>query len=102
MEHLEPISEAKEMATSVIKSAYDVTLNSLFMALALTVALAWYAVVKAGVKITFIGDRFKGIWALIVYAVVVTLIFTIAVFGAKKYLKKEIPEKAVVFAMTPQ
>ena len=101
MEHMEPIAEAREAVTTVVSSAYSMTLNSIFMALALTVALAWYAVVKEGVKIRFPESKRDGIWALIGYAIIITIVFTIAVWASKKLLGHEVPERQVMFAVAP-
>lgn len=101
MEHLEPVTEAREAVTSVVSSAYNLTLNSIFMALALTVALAWFAVVKEGVRINWPGKQKDGVWALLGFAVIITLLFAVAVWLSKRFLGKDLPDRRVVYAIAP-
>lgn len=92
MDHL---AETKEMA----KSVYGVSLDSIQMALALTVALAWYAFVKGCIGIVW-KDRGDKVWILGAYAIIITIIFVGVLAFMKKILKVEVNARPIVHALT--
>lgn len=94
MEHLEP-----EDTEKFVSSVYSVSLDSIQMALALTVALAWYAFVKGGISSIW-PDRGNKIWALGAFAILITAIFVGVLFIIKNVLKQP-PSIPVVYAVTP-
>lgn len=96
MERLGNMEQTKEIATSV----YNVSLDGIQMALALTVALAWYAVAKGLIKAYF-PEIGQGWIALVVYALIVTLIFVVVSMVIKKILGANVPVKPVIYAVTP-
>lgn len=96
MEHLEPVEDTKEFVASV----YSVSLDSIQMALALTVALAWYAFVKGGISRVW-PDHGDKLWALGAFAVLITAIFAGVLFVIKNVLKQTVPSRPVVYAVAP-
>jgi len=95
-EHLEPIEETKEFATSV----YSTSLDSIQMALSLVVALAWYAFIKACINKYFPDGSGNKAWALGLYALIITALFVGVLFIIKKVLKMPISSKPIVYAVT--
>lgn len=86
--------------TELMSSFYDVSLDSIQFALALTVALAWYS---------FIKNLFGKLWtersdkvvAHGVYAIVVTVIFVLIAMIMRKFIGVNPQDKKIMFAVTP-
>lgn len=96
MEHLEPVKDTKELMASV----YNVSIDSIQMALALTVALAWYAFVKGGINKVW-PDHGDKLWALGAFAILITVIFAVVLFIVKNVLKINSAPRPVVYAVAP-
>ncbi len=95
MDHITSES-AKKFASSV----YSVSLDSIQMALALTVALAWYAFVKGAINKLWPSREDKLI-PLAMFAIIVTIIFTVVLAFVRKVLKQPISERPIMYAVTP-
>ena len=93
---METVEDTKEFMSSV----YNVSIDSIQMALALTVALAWYAFVKGGINKVW-PDRGDKLWALGAFAVITTIIFACVLLFVKNILKKSIPQRSVMYAVAP-
>lgn len=87
------IQETKELAETV----YDTSLDGITMALALTVALAWYALVKKTVN-TVLPSK-EGMWAMLGYAVVMTILFAVVVAFIKKGLGGHVYDRPVLYTV---
>ena len=94
MEHLEPVEETKQLATTV----YTESLGSIQMALALTVALAWNAFVKKGISNFF--NPGQNTMALFVYALIVTALFVVVITVMKRWLHAEVTSGRAIYAVT--
>jgi hypothetical protein len=91
---------ATEEIESFAKSVYSISVDNIRMALALTVALAWHVVVKQTIaKIWRSGD---GIWAHVMYAVIMTALLVAVAIFASKYLGLSDTSRPIVYAVTPQ
>ena len=97
MEHLEPVEEVKSVLTSV----YTVSLDSIQMALALVVALAWYAFVKHLIQWAYPKNLSDGQdWKMLgLFAVVMTLIFAVVIVVMQRVLKARIVDRPVQFVV---
>jgi hypothetical protein len=94
MDRLEPVEEVK----SVLSSVYTISLDSIQMALALMVALAWYAFIKKLVQWAAPNKLGGQDWQMLgVFAVIMTIVFAIAVVLMKRVLKARIVERPVQF-----
>lgn len=89
------VSEVKTMANSV----YSLSVDSIRMALALTVALAWHVAVKQVIAKFWVAGN--GVWAHILYAIVMTVIFIAVSVFANKVLGLADTSRQVVYAVTP-
>jgi hypothetical protein len=79
---------------------YSVSLDSIQMALALTVALAWYAFIKKGIELTWKVDETK-VWAFGVYAVVMTALFALVLVFFKNVLHAPVQARPITYAVMP-
>lgn len=97
MEHLEPVEEVK----SVLQSVYTISLDSIQMSLALVVALAWYAFVKQLIQWAYpkqLNDPMS--WKMLgLFAVVMTLLFAVAIVVMQRVLKARIVDRPVQFVV---
>lgn len=93
---MESVEHTKEFVSSV----YSVSLDSIQMALALTVALAWYAFVKGSINKVW-PDHGDKLWALGVFAIVITAIFAGVLFFVKNVLKQPIAGRPIAYAVAP-
>ncbi len=93
---MEPVEHTKEFVSSV----YSVSLDSIQMALALTVALAWYAFVKGGINKVW-PDHGDKLWALGVFAIVITAIFAGVLLLVKNVLKRPVVGRPIAYAVAP-
>jgi hypothetical protein len=97
MEHLEPVEEVR----SVLQSVYTISLDSIQMALALVVALAWYAFVKHLIAWAY-PKQLSGAkdWQMLgLFAVVMTLVFAVAIVVMQRVLKARIVDRPVQFVV---
>jgi uncharacterized membrane protein len=92
---MEPVADTKEFISSV----YSISLDSIQMALSLTVALAWYAVIKGGINKIWV-ERADKFWAHFVYALVITGVFVLVLMFMRKILKAPTNVRPVTFALT--
>lgn len=95
MEHLNPVEDTK----TFVSFMYNVSLDSIQMALALTVALAWYAFIKGGINKLW-PERSDKFWALGGFAVIITAIFAAVLIFFKNILKKQPTQSPVIYAVT--
>ena len=93
-EHLEPIEETKALVSSV----YSASIDSVQMALALVVALAWYSFVKEVIKNVYPsrGDSWK---AQLVFALVMSIIFGVVLYVVKNVLGKQVISRPITYAV---
>lgn len=91
---------AMENAKTIANSVYVLSIDSIRMALALTVALAWHQVVKQIVAKFPVGGN--GIWAYILYAVIMTALLVVVAMFASKFLGLRDDSRPIVYAVTPQ
>lgn len=96
MEHLEPIEKSKEFVSTV----YNMSLDAVQMALALTVALAWYSFVKGGIREIW-KSRSDSVWASGVFAIIVTIIFAVVIYIIKNVLGSSVSTRPVMYAVAP-
>jgi hypothetical protein len=94
---MEPVvRDAKEFATSV----YTTSLDALQMALMLTTALAWNSCIKELVAKSGYSEN-KG-WALLVYAIVMTVILVAVIMFSKRFLGYKGQLRPIVYSVIPQ
>lgn len=84
-----------ETSKEVVASVYNMSLDSITMALALTVALAWVAVVKRVIN-TYVSVGGDGLMYYIIFALVVTAIFVLVTMFMRKVLKASIITPTIV------
>jgi len=92
---METVSTPRDFA----KATYNISLDSIQMALALTVALAWYAFVKGCIGVVW-KDRGDKIWILGAYAIIITIIFAAVIVFMKNVLKANVTQRPVIHALT--
>jgi uncharacterized membrane protein len=92
---MEPVADTKEFMSSV----YNISMESIQMALSLTVALAWYAVIKGAINKIWV-DRADKLWAHFIYAILITGILVVVLMIMKKFMKVPAFYRPVTFAMT--
>jgi uncharacterized membrane protein len=92
---METVANTKEFMSSV----YSISIDSIQMALSLTVALAWYAVIKGAINKIWV-DRADKLWAHFIYAIIITAVLVLVLMLMKKILNVPASYKPVVVAMT--
>ena len=92
----QPIEETKEIITSV----YNTSIDSIQMALALSVAFAWYGFIKGGVNL-FMPERSDKVLALGAYAIIMTILFVIVLYVIRKVLKVPVTQRPIGFVVAP-
>lgn len=96
---MEPVvRDAKEFASTV----YTTSLDALQMALMLTTALAWNSCIKELVGKAYPGYGNSKGWALLVYAIVMTVILVAVIMFSKKYLGFKGQMRPIVYSVIPQ
>lgn len=93
-------AEVKQLASSV----YDTSMTCIIMALALTAALAWNDLIKCAIT-TYVGVGNKagsGITYHFVYAILVTILFAIIYSVFKRWLKADLIQPNVQYAVIPR
>lgn len=88
-------------AKDVITQVYNTSISGIEMALALTVALAWYSFVKVSIQNIY-PTKFKGEtwWMYLLFAVIITVIFAVVIFAMKKYMNYN-GRTPIAYAVTP-
>lgn len=87
------MAEAKAFASSV----YDVSLDNIQMALALSVAFAWHTAIKEIVKRFWKSEN--SVTAYLVYAIIMTALFVAAMIFAKRVLNYNKDPRQITYAM---
>lgn len=88
----------------VATSAYNVSIDSIKIALAVTVALAWYNLVKKGIDIIW-PSREDKFFVFGLYTVVITILFAIIIAFVNDFLsprKLYSPSIPMMYAVTPR
>lgn len=92
--------ETPEDSGEIVSSIYKLSAESIQMALALTVALAWYSFIKCGI-ISIWPHQSDKLWALGGFAVVATVLFVLVLFFIKNVLKVPVTGRNVMYAIAP-
>ena len=83
-----------------VSSVYNVSIDSIQMALALTVGLAWYAFVKGGISKVY-PEHGNKLWGLGLFAIIITAIFAAVLYLIKNILKTPVSERPILYTVSP-
>lgn len=101
--YLAPETIKKSLQSDFSKSVYSIMLDSIRMALALAVALAWNNAIKYTISKIWKSDNANSLIMRFVYAIVITIIFATLLLFARNKLNYEYDvDNKVQFAVVSQ
>ena len=94
------MSNTQMFKSDFANSVFSISLDGIRMAFALAVALSWNTVVKKMISYFFkYKDESERIWAHVIYAIALTVVFALLLVIFKKFLKYE-NNSPVFYALT--